>query len=56
MTGLITQTLKKYYAKGKSLAIIKRYLSMKHKITVSSEVLTKRLKYLNFNTKKTNND
>tara|TARA_Y100000385_G_scaffold219059_1_gene228443 strand:- start:226 stop:375 length:150 start_codon:yes stop_codon:yes gene_type:complete len=45
MKGLINEIIAKGIKKGKSLYVIKRYLRIKHKITVSITVIKERLKH-----------
>ena len=44
MKGIIQKAIIDAYNKGKSLFVVKRYLKIKHKISISLESLFKRFK------------
>lgn len=44
MKGIIQKAIIDAYRKGKSLFVVKRYLKIKHRITISLETLMKRFK------------
>mgnify|MGYP003127867040 CR=1 FL=1 len=44
MKGIIQKAIIDAYNKGKSLFVVKRYLKIKHKITISLDSLLKRFK------------
>ena len=44
MKGIIQKAILDAYHKGKSLFVVKRYLKIKHKISISLESLFKRFK------------
>lgn len=44
MNCLIDTTINKYYARGKKVEVIKRYIRMKYRISLDAEVLKARLK------------
>lgn len=45
MKGIIDQTIKRAIKKGKSIQVIRRYLIAKYKISVSLNVIKKRIKH-----------
>tara|TARA_B110000908_G_C10218323_1_gene433952 strand:- start:36 stop:218 length:183 start_codon:yes stop_codon:yes gene_type:complete len=45
MKGIIDQTIKRAIRKGKSIQVIRRYLIAKYKISVSLNVIKKRIKH-----------
>ena len=44
MKGIIQKAIIDAYRKGKSLFVVKRYLKIKHRITIPLETLMKRFK------------
>lgn len=46
MNCLIDKTIDKYYTRGKKVEVIKRYIRMKYRISIDTEVLKARLEQI----------